>query len=38
VTGAGGGIGREIAFGDGAFGRQVLINDVGGVIAGEGRR
>ena len=36
VTGAGGGIGREIAIGLGAAGASVVVNDVGGNVSGEG--
>jgi NAD(P)-dependent dehydrogenase (short-subunit alcohol dehydrogenase family) len=37
VTGAGGGIGREIALAMGRAGAKVLINDVGASLSGEGR-
>ncbi|HJU18155.1 MAG TPA: SDR family NAD(P)-dependent oxidoreductase [Stellaceae bacterium] len=37
VTGAGGGIGREIAIAMGKAGAKVLINDIGASLAGEGR-
>jgi NAD(P)-dependent dehydrogenase (short-subunit alcohol dehydrogenase family) len=36
VTGAGGGIGREIALAMGAAGAQVVVNDIGASLAGEG--
>ncbi|MGH7087491.1 MAG: SDR family NAD(P)-dependent oxidoreductase, partial [Stellaceae bacterium] len=37
VTGAGGGIGREIAIAMAKAGAKVLINDIGASLAGEGR-
>lgn len=37
VTGAGGGIGREIALAMAKAGARVLINDIGASLAGEGR-
>jgi NAD(P)-dependent dehydrogenase (short-subunit alcohol dehydrogenase family) len=37
VTGAGGGIGRDIALALGAEGARVVVNDIGGSLAGEGR-
>ena len=36
VTGAGGGIGREIALAMGAAGAKVVVNDIGASLAGEG--
>ncbi len=36
VTGAGGGIGREIALALGAAGAKVVVNDIGASLAGEG--
>src|SRR6201997_4812748 len=37
VTGAGGGIGREIAIAMAQAGARVIINDVGASLSGEGR-
>ena len=37
VTGAGGGIGKEIALAAGRAGAQVVVNDIGGSVSGEGR-
>jgi NAD(P)-dependent dehydrogenase (short-subunit alcohol dehydrogenase family) len=37
VTGAGGGIGREIALAMAKAGARVLINDIGALLSGEGR-
>lgn len=37
VTGAGGGIGKEIALASARAGAQVVVNDIGGDVAGEGR-
>jgi NAD(P)-dependent dehydrogenase (short-subunit alcohol dehydrogenase family) len=37
VTGAGGGIGREIAIAMGRAGAKMLINDIGASLSGEGR-
>jgi NAD(P)-dependent dehydrogenase (short-subunit alcohol dehydrogenase family) len=37
VTGAGGGIGREIGIAMARAGAKVLINDIGASLAGEGR-
>src|SRR5215467_7049768 len=37
VTGAGGGIGREIAIAMAQAGAKVLINDIGASLAGEGQ-
>src|SRR2546421_8485381 len=37
VTGAGGGIGREIAIAMAGAGAKVIINDIGASLAGEGR-
>ena len=37
VTGAGGGIGREIAIAMGCAGAKVIINDIGASLLGEGR-
>ena len=37
VTGAGGGIGREIAIAMASAGAKVIINDIGASLAGEGR-
>ena len=37
VTGAGGGIGREIAIAMGRAGAKVVINDIGASLSGEGR-
>jgi NAD(P)-dependent dehydrogenase (short-subunit alcohol dehydrogenase family) len=37
VTGAGGGIGRAIAMAAAAEGANVMVNDVGGSVSGEGR-
>jgi NAD(P)-dependent dehydrogenase (short-subunit alcohol dehydrogenase family) len=37
VTGAGGGIGREIAIAMGRAGAKVIINDIGASLSGEGR-
>lgn len=36
VTGAGGGIGREIALAMGAAGAKVVVNDIGAALSGEG--
>lgn len=37
VTGAGGGIGREIALAMGAAGAKVVVNDIGAALTGEGQ-
>jgi NAD(P)-dependent dehydrogenase (short-subunit alcohol dehydrogenase family) len=37
VTGAGGGIGRDFALAMAAHGAQVVVNDIGASVAGEGR-
>ena len=37
VTGAGGGIGRQIALQAGAAGAAVVVNDIGGSVSGEGQ-
>ena len=37
VTGSGGGIGKEIALAAARVGAQVVVNDIGGDVAGEGR-
>jgi NAD(P)-dependent dehydrogenase (short-subunit alcohol dehydrogenase family) len=37
VTGAGGGIGRDIALAAGAAGASVVVNDIGASLTGEGR-
>ena len=37
VTGAGGGIGKEIALAAGRAGAQGVVNDIGGSVSGEGR-
>lgn len=37
VTGAGGGIGREIALAMGAAGAKVVVNDIGAALSGEGQ-
>jgi len=37
VTGAGGGIGREIALAMGAAGAKVVVNDIGAALSGEGK-